>query len=80
MAKKFYIGILMENGKEKMLIKSKDLMTHAFVCGASGSGKTVTCKAILEEAVLNDIPIVAIDPKGDIGGVAFAVKEPKPDE
>ena len=80
MAKKFYIGILMENGKEKMLIKSKDLMTHAFVCGASGSGKTVTCKAILEEAVLNDIPVVAIDPKGDIGGVAFAVKEPKPDE
>lgn len=80
MTKKFYIGVLMENGKERMLIKSKDLVTHAFVCGASGSGKTVTCKAILEEAVLNDIPVVAIDPKGDIGGVAFAVKETKPEE
>jgi len=45
--------------------------THAVVLGASGSGKTVQCKTIIEEAILNDIPVIAIDPKGDIAALGI---------
>ena len=41
------------------------------VLGASGSGKTVQCKTIIEEAILNDIPVIAIDPKGDISALGI---------
>jgi DNA helicase HerA-like ATPase len=39
--------------------------------GATGSGKTVLSKVIVEEAALQGIPTFAIDPKGDIGNLAF---------
>ena len=48
------------------------LTRHAVVLGATGSGKTVLCKSIIEEAVLNHIPIIAIDPKGDISSLGIA--------
>ncbi|MBI2184639.1 MAG: DUF853 family protein [Thaumarchaeota archaeon] len=47
---------------------------HALILGATGSGKTVLAKVIVEEAVLHGIPVLAIDPKGDIGNLAFASK------
>jgi hypothetical protein len=43
-----------------------DLTTHAFVVGMTGSGKTGLCLTLLEEAALQGIPVLAIDPKGDI--------------
>src|SRR6266571_3980189 len=43
------------------------LTKHAIVFGATGSGKTVLCKSIIEEASSRGVPILAIDPKGDIG-------------
>ncbi|MEW6579354.1 MAG: DUF87 domain-containing protein [Chloroflexota bacterium] len=45
---------------------SRDLTTHAVVLGMTGSGKTGLCVTLLEEAVLDDIPAIVIDPKGDI--------------
>ncbi len=45
---------------------SRDLMTHAVVVGMTGSGKTGLCINMLEEAVLDNIPAIVIDPKGDI--------------
>jgi hypothetical protein len=45
---------------------SEDLMTHAVVVGMTGSGKTGLCIDILEEAALQGIPSIMIDPKGDI--------------
>jgi hypothetical protein len=48
---------------------------HALVLGATGSGKTVFCKAIIEEAALKGIPVLAIDPKGDIACMAIASKD-----
>jgi len=45
---------------------SRDLTTHAVVVGMTGSGKTGLCINLLEEAVLDDIPSIIIDPKGDI--------------
>ena len=43
--------------------------------GATGSGKTVLCKAIIEEAALRGIPVLAIDPKGDISCLAICSRD-----
>ena len=51
------------------------LTKHALVLGATGSGKTVFCKAIIEEAALRGIPVIAIDPKGDISALAIRSKD-----
>lgn len=47
------------------------LTRHSIILGATGSGKTVLAKAIVEEAALRGVPTFAIDPKGDIGNLAF---------
>jgi len=59
----------------KFSIPINSLRTHALVLGASGSGKTVMCKAIVEELILQGIPVVAVDPKGDLGGLGIVFKE-----
>src|SRR5687768_5917815 len=46
--------------------ESKDLCTHGVVVGMTGSGKTGLSLALLEEAALDNIPCVMIDPKGDL--------------
>src|SRR4030042_4359222 len=48
------------------LLPITDLLTHAFICGVTGSGKTVLGKAIIEEAALKGIPAIIIDLKGDL--------------
>lgn len=53
-------------GEGLILYDSKDLVTHAVCIGMTGSGKTGLCINILEEAVLDGIPAISIDPKGDI--------------
>ncbi len=47
------------------------LHRHLMAIGASGSGKTVLCKCIMEEAVRHDIPVVIVDPQGDISSLAL---------
>jgi hypothetical protein len=59
-------------GNEPLLYDSKDLTTHAVCVGMTGSGKTGLCLALLEEAALNGIPAIAIDPKGDLGNLLLA--------
>jgi len=44
---------------------------HLMALGASGSGKTVLCKCVMEEAVRHDIPVVIVDPQGDISSLAL---------
>jgi len=56
---------------ELVLYDSKDLVTHGVVLGMTGSGKTGLCLALLEEAAMDGIPVIAIDPKGDIGNLMF---------
>ena len=60
---------------KKFEIDPSILTKHALVLGATGSGKTVFCKAIIEEAALKGIPVLAIDPKGDIACMAIASKD-----
>ncbi|MGI9518568.1 MAG: helicase HerA domain-containing protein, partial [Pirellulaceae bacterium] len=52
-----------------LLYDSKDLTTHAVVVGMTGSGKTGLCLDLLEEAGLDRIPAIVIDPKGDISNL-----------
>src|SRR2546427_13257946 len=50
-----------------LTIDPASLTKHSVVFGATGSGKTVLCKSIIEEAASRGVPVLAIDPKGDIG-------------
>lgn len=45
---------------------ARDLTTHAVCVGMTGSGKTGLCIDLLEEAALDSVPAILIDPKGDI--------------
>ena len=54
---------------EKLLYNSKDLTTHAVCVGMTGSGKTGLCLSLLEEAALDGVPAICIDPKGDLGNL-----------
>ncbi len=54
---------------ELVLYDSKDLTTHAVIIGMTGSGKTGLGIGMLEEAALDHIPVIAIDPKGDMGNL-----------
>jgi DNA helicase HerA-like ATPase len=65
----FYLGRLYDEeskrvGDEPLLYDSKDLTTHAVCVGMTGSGKTGLCVSLLEEAAIDGIPAIAIDPKG----------------
>ena len=52
-----------------LLYDSKDLVTHAVCVGMTGSGKTGLCLSLLEEAAIDSIPAIIIDPKGDLGNL-----------
>jgi hypothetical protein len=70
----FYLGRLY-NLKEKksqeelLLYDSKDLVTHAVCVGMTGSGKTGLCLGLIEEAAIDGVPVILIDPKGDLGNL-----------
>ena len=49
----------------------QDLVTHVFICGVTGTGKTVMGKAIIEEAILKKIPAIIVNLKGDISSLAL---------
>ena len=70
----FYLGRAYDrdSGKaseELLLYDSRDLTTHAVCVGMTGSGKTGLCVSLLEEAAMDGIPAIAIDPKGDLSNL-----------
>ncbi len=76
----FYLGKQYDlaqrvRGEELVLYDAKDLTTHAVCVGMTGSGKTGLCLALLEEAAIDGIPVIAIDPKGDVGNLLLAFPE-----
>lgn len=62
-------------GDDLVLYDSKDLVTHGVVLGMTGSGKTGLCMALLEEAAMDHIPAIVIDPKGDIANLMLTFPE-----
>lgn len=67
----FYLGRAIDAATKKtgaapLLYDSKDLVTHAVCVGMTGSGKTGLCLDLLEEAAIDGLPAIAIDPKGDL--------------
>ncbi|MEP2777439.1 MAG: DUF87 domain-containing protein [Luteolibacter sp.] len=64
-----------EVGDDLVMYDSKDLVTHGVVLGMTGSGKTGLCIALLEEAAMDNIPAIVIDPKGDISNLMLTFPE-----
>jgi hypothetical protein len=54
-----------------VLYDAKDLTTHAVIIGMTGSGKTGLGVGLLEEALIDKVPVIAVDPKGDLGNLAL---------
>ena len=65
---------------ELVLYDSKDLVTHGVVLGMTGSGKTGLCISILEEAAMDNIPAIVIDPKGDISNLMLNFPDFEPSD
>lgn len=82
---KYYLGRIFDPqaGKttgESLLYDPADLTTHAVVVGMTGSGKTGLCIDLLEEAALNNVPALMIDPKGDITNALLHFPQLRPQD
>jgi hypothetical protein len=67
----FYLGRAYDLGRKRrlddlILYDSRDLVTHAVCVGMTGSGKTGLCLSLIEEAAIDGVPAILIDPKGDL--------------
>jgi hypothetical protein len=76
----FYLGrpYSLSEGKAKeglLLYDSRDLVTHAVCVGMTGSGKTGLCIGLIEEAAIDGIPAIVIDPKGDLSNLLLTFPE-----
>ena len=76
----FYLGREYDTAAKKrqdglILYRSRDLTTHAVCVGMTGSGKTGLCIGLLEEAAIDGIPALIIDPKGDMPNLLLAFPE-----
>ncbi len=81
----FYLGRQYDPSAGKrlddlVLYDSKDLVTHGVCVGMTGSGKTGLCLCILEEAALDGIPVIAIDPKGDLANLLLTFPNLAPED
>src|SRR5574339_1107203 len=81
----FYLGRVYDLDAQKakdelVLYDSKDLTTHAVCVGMTGSGKTGLCLSLLEEAAIDGVPAICIDPKGDLGNLLLAFPDLAPSD
>ena len=79
----FYLGRTLDPATQDpssvpLLYDARDLTTHAVIVGMTGSGKTGLGVTLLEEAAIDGIPAIAIDPKGDLGNLLLTFPELRP--
>ena len=63
--------------QEKILFNPDNLVTHGVILGMTGSGKTGLALGLLEEMVEAGVPVIAIDPKGDLPNLALMFPDHK---
>ncbi|MEQ1567644.1 MAG: type IV secretory system conjugative DNA transfer family protein, partial [Myxococcota bacterium] len=73
----FYAGV---RDGQPFLYDARDLLTHAVIVGMTGSGKTGLGVTLLEEAAIDGIPALVIDPKGDLANLALRLDPAKPEQ
>lgn len=79
----FYLGTENKNVEgqaDYMLLDSRDLVTHAMCVGMTGSGKTGLGICLLEEAAMDGIPAIVVDPKGDMGNLLLTFPDLEPSD
>jgi len=81
----FYLGrpydlARSETAPAPLLYDSRDLVTHAVCVGMTGSGKTGLLIALLEEAAIDKVPALVIDPKGDLANILLTFPDLKPED
>jgi hypothetical protein len=81
----FYLGKEYDMATRKrrddlLLYDAKDLTTHGVIIGMTGSGKTGLGIALLEEALIDKIPVIAIDPKGDLTNLLLNFPQLRPQD
>src|SRR5689334_25432936 len=81
----FYLGRPYDLGKKThksgiILYDSRDLLTHAVCVGMTGSGKTGLCLSLVEEAAIDGVPVIAIDPKGDLSNLLLTFPKLAPED
>ncbi len=81
----FYLGAAYDLDAGQILdtpvnYDARDLTTHAVCVGMTGSGKTGLCLSLLEEAAIDKVPTILIDPKGDITNLLLQFPELQPDD
>ena len=81
----FYLGRTLDPATlapraEPLLYDARDLVTHAVIVGMTGSGKTGLGIGILEEAAIDGVPAVIIDPKGDLANLLLTFPELRPED
>ncbi|WP_309570011.1 helicase HerA domain-containing protein, partial [Deinococcus sp.] len=79
----FYLGKVVDPATnqptdELLLYDSTDLTTHAVIIGMTGSGKTGLGLGLIEEALMDGVPVLAVDPKGDLGNLLLTFPDLTP--
>jgi hypothetical protein len=81
----FYLGKEYDLAKGRLLdnlvmYDARDLTTHGVCVGMTGSGKTGLCILLLEEAAIDHVPAIIIDPKGDITNLLLTFPDLRPQD
>lgn len=81
----FFLGAEYDNLSKTVMSKAvnydaRDLTTHAICVGMTGSGKTGLCVGLLEEAAIDKVPAIIIDPKGDMTNLMLQFEDLQPED
>ncbi|MFN7989170.1 MAG: helicase HerA-like domain-containing protein [Thermoanaerobaculia bacterium] len=80
MGNDLFLGRSVTKAPAPLSLDRDDLTTHGLIVGMTGSGKTALGIVLIEELLKQGIPVLAIDPKGDIGNLALAFPRLAPEE